>query len=239
MSLEGQKVVVVGGSSGMGLAAAKALVEAGARVVIAARSQEKLDSAREHIPGELETYSLDFTNEEAVKEFFARFDKIDHLVIAASGTQAWGPFEKLESFELRKAFDGKFWGHFYCSKHALPHLRKDSSIIFFAGAASRTVLPGAAGVAAVNAAITAMAFTIAKELAPLRVNVISPGPVDTPAYDWMTAEEKDEFFKQMAVRLPVKRIGRADEVAEAVLFLLNNNYVTGVVLDIDGGVRLG
>jgi NAD(P)-dependent dehydrogenase (short-subunit alcohol dehydrogenase family) len=239
MSLEDQKIVVVGGSSGMGFATAKALVEAGARVIIAGRSQEKLDSARQHISGEVEAYSLDFTDEEAVRKFFEDLGKIDHLVIAASGTQAWGAFRDLDTAALRKSFEGKFWGHFYCAKHSLPHLSKDSSIVLFAGAASRATIPGAAGVAAVNAAITGMAFTMAKELAPLRVNVISPGPVDTPAYDWMTAEEKEEFFKQMSVKLPVRRIGRAEEVAEAVLFLLNNSYVTGAVLDIDGGVRLG
>jgi NAD(P)-dependent dehydrogenase (short-subunit alcohol dehydrogenase family) len=239
MSLEGQKVVVVGGSSGMGLATAKALVEADARVIIAGRSPEKLDSAREHIAGEVQTYSVDFTDEEAVKEFFEHFDKIDHLIVAASGPQAWGHFSQIEPGDLRNAFEAKFWGHFHCAKYALPHLRKDSSITFFAGAASRATLPGAAGVAAVNAAITGMAITMARELAPLRVNVISPGPVDTPAYDWMTPEEKGEFFKQMSVRLPVKRIGRAEEVAGAVLFLLNNSFITGAVLDIDGGMRLG
>lgn len=239
MSLEIQKIVVVGGSSGMGLAAAKALVEAGAKVVIAGRSQEKLDSAKAHISGEVETYSLDFTVEESVREFFETFGKIDHLVVAASGPQAWGPFHELDSSEVRKAFEGKFWGHFYCARHALSHLRRDSSIVFFAGAASRMAFPGAAAVSAVNAAITAMAFTMARELAPVRVNVISPGPVDTPAYDWMTPDEKREFFRQMSLNIPLRRIGRADEVAEAVLFLLNNNFVTGAVIDIDGGARLG
>jgi len=239
MSLEGQKIIVVGGSSGMGLASAKALVEAGAKVVIAGRSQEKLQSAREHISGDVETYSLDFTVEESVREFFNALGKIDHLVVAASGPQAWGPFRELDSSELRRAFEGKFWGHFYCARHAIKHLRKDSSMVFFAGAASRTAFSGAAGVSAVNAAITAMAYTMAKELAPLRVNVISPGPVDTPAYDWMTPEEKREFFRQTSVNLPLRRLGRAEEVAEAVLFLLNNAFVTGAVIDIDGGARLG
>ena len=238
MSLEDQRIIVVGGSSGMGLATAKALVEAGSRVMIAGRSQDKLDSAREHIPGDVDTYSLDFTDEEAVREFFATFGKIDHLVVAASGVQAWGTFRELDSAAFRKAFDGKFWGHFYCARHALPHLRRDSSIVFFAGAVSHTPVPGASGVAAVNAAIKAMAYSMARELVPLRVNVVSPGPVDTPAYDWMTPEEKQEFFNQMSLCLPVKRMGRPEEIAEAVLFLLDNRFVTGTVLDIDGGSKL-
>jgi NAD(P)-dependent dehydrogenase (short-subunit alcohol dehydrogenase family) len=239
MSFESQKIVVIGGSSGMGLATAKALVEADARVVIAGRTQEKLDSAREHISGDVEALKLDFSDEDAVKGLFEQTGKIDHLVVAAAGEQAWGHFESIDVGALRNAFEGKFWGAFFCAKHALQHLRKDSSMVFFAGAASRTAVPGASGVAAVNAAITGMAITMAKELAPVRVNVISPGPVDTPAYDWMTPDEKAEFFRQLSSRMPVKRVGTAEEVADAVLFLLGNNFVTGAVLDIDGGMRLG
>ena len=112
------------------------------------------------------------------------------------------------------------------------------SITLFVGAACRTAIPGIAGLAAVNGAILQMTYTLAKELAPLRVNAISPGMVDTPAYDWINPEQKHAMFEQTGNNLPVKRIGKPEEIAEAVVFLVSNGFVTGTVLDIDGGARL-
>lgn len=109
---------------------------------------------------------------------------------------------------------------------------------FLTGGASRTAIPGTSGLAAVNGAINCMAYTLAKELAPLRVNVISPGLIDTPAYDWMSEDEKQAFFKQMGGGLPVKRIGQPQEIAGAILLLIGNGFITGAVLDVDGGARL-
>lgn len=238
MSLKNQKIVVVGGSSGMGLAAAQALAKAGAAVVIASRSQEKLDTAKISISGEVQTYRLDFTDEPMVDKFFTKIGKIDHLVVAAAGTPAWGAFLELDMAALRNAFDTKFWGQFYCTRHAASHLRPDGSITLFIGAACRTAIPGTAGLAAVNGAIMQMAYTLAKELAPLRINAISPDMVDTPAYDWMNPEQKQAMFEQTGNNLPVKRIGRPEEIAEAVVFLVSSGFVTGTVLDIDGGARL-
>ena len=238
MPLTNQKIVVVGGSSGMGLAAAQALAKIGAAVVIAGRSQEKLDKAKASISGDVQTYSLDFTDESKVSDFFTKNGKIDHLVVAAAGAPAWGTFLELDMAALRSAFDTKFWGQFYCTRYAAPHLRPDGSITLFVGAACRTAIPGTAGLAAVNGAILQMAYTLAKELAPLRVNAISPGMVDTPAYDWMNLEQKQAMFEQTGKNLPVKRIGRPEEIAEAVVFLVTNGFVTGTVLDVDGGARL-
>ena len=238
MSLKGQKIIVVGGSSGMGLAIAQALVRENATVVIASRSREKLEAAKARIEGEVETASLDFTDETAVKEFFETRGKIDHLVLAAAGPPAWGKFLEIDPAALRRAFDTKFWGYFNCARNVVSRLREDGSMTFLTGGASRTAIPGTAGLAAVNGAIACMAYTLAKELAPLRVNVISPGLIDTPAYDWMSETEKQAFFEQMGGGLPVKRIGQSHEIAEAVLLLIRNGFITGAVLDVDGGARL-
>jgi NAD(P)-dependent dehydrogenase (short-subunit alcohol dehydrogenase family) len=139
---------------------------------------------------------------------------------------------------LKTAFDQKFFGFFLCAQKSLSHLRKDGSITFVIGGASRSAIPDTSGVAAVNAAIQAMAFTLAKELAPTRVNILSPGLVDTPVYDWMTPEQKADFFKKMAGSLPVGRVGQPGEIAEAVLYLIRSQFTTGAILDVDGGGRL-
>jgi NAD(P)-dependent dehydrogenase (short-subunit alcohol dehydrogenase family) len=239
MNWQNQTIAIVGGTSGMGLAAAKAIANKDATVVIVSRSLEKLDIAKSAISGKVESYQLDFTDEIAVKEFFSSSGKIDHLVLVGAGQAAWGSFVDLDSTALHNAFTNKFWGYFYCSKYAIPNLRQDGSIIFVVGAACRTAIPNTAGLAAVNGAIVSMALTLAKELAPLRVNVISPGLVDTPAYDGMPESEKQAFFQHMGSNLPVGRVGQPSEIAEAILFLLGNGFVTGSVLDVDGGARFG
>lgn len=238
MDLQGQRVVVIGGSSGMGLATAKAAAEAGAEVVIASRSQGKLDAASDAIPGRAEAHALDFTDEAAVRGFFEALGEFDHLVLVGAGAPAWGEFLEVDCAALRGAFETKFWGHFHCARNAVPRLREGGSIVFVIGGAARSAIPGTSGVAAVNGAIMAMANTLARELAPLRVNTVSPGLVDTPAYDWMGEQEKQAFFGRMGGDLPVGRVGAPEEVAEAVLFLLGNGFATGALLDVDGGGRL-
>ncbi len=236
--LQDKKVAVFGGSSGMGLATARLLATQGAHVVIASRSEDKLAAALQQIEGKAEARRVDFTDESAVREFFRETGELDHLVLMGAGLPAWGKFGELEVAVLENAFHTKFWGYFFCARHAVSYLRKGGSIVFTTGGASRSAIPGTAGVAAVNGAILAMAMTLAKELAPIRVNVLSPGLVDTPAYGWMSEEEKQAFFKQMGGSLPVGRIGRPEELAEAALALLTNGYITGAVLDVDGGGRL-
>lgn len=233
-----QKIVVIGGSSGMGLASAKRLAQEGAQLVIASRSKEKLKAALLEIEGKAEAKSLDCTDEEAVRSFFEWVGQFDHLVLMAAGLPAWGNFQEIQTAALESAFKTKFWGYFFCAKYAVPYLRANGSILFTIGGAARSAIPGTAGLAAVNGAIMCMAFTLAKELAPIRVNILSPGLVDTPAYNWMSAEEKQAFYKRMGGNLPVGRIGKPDEIAEAVHYLIMNSYTTGAVLDVDGGGRL-
>jgi NAD(P)-dependent dehydrogenase (short-subunit alcohol dehydrogenase family) len=236
--LTGNKIVVIGGSSGMGLATAKRLGLEGAHVVIASRSEKKLKAALSEIEGKAEARSLDFTDEKGVRSFFEWVGRFDHLVLMGAGLPAWGKFLEIQTAALESAFKTKFWGYFYCAKYAVPYLRENGSILFTMGGAARSAIPGTAGVAAVNGAIMCMAFTLAKELAPIRVNILSPGLVDTPAYNWMSEEEKQGFFKRMSGNTPVGRVGKPDEIAEAAYYLLTNRYTTGAVLDVDGGGRL-
>jgi NAD(P)-dependent dehydrogenase (short-subunit alcohol dehydrogenase family) len=236
--LKNRRVVVIGGSSGMGLATAKHLAAEGAHVMIASRSREKLDAALQVIGGNAEARQLDFSKEDAVREFFSLLGAFDHLVLTGAGLPAWGKLSDIQSPALESAFKTKFWGYFLCAKYGAPLIREGGSILFTIGGAARSAIPGTAGVAAVNGAILCMAMTLAKELAPIRVNILSPGLVDTPAYNWMSAEEKKAFFKQMGGNLPVGRVGKPDELAQAALYLLANGFTTGAILDVDGGGRL-
>ena len=139
---------------------------------------------------------------------------------------------------FRRGFDGKFWAFVNAVREVLPVLRQDGSVTLVTGAASRAAMPGTAGVAAVNGALQSMVPTLARELAPVRVNALSPGLVATPVYDGMPEQARDSMYRQAAERLPVRRIGSAEDLGEAALFLMTNGYTTGIVLDVDGGARL-
>lgn len=234
-----EKIVIIGGSSGMGLASARRFAAEGYQVIISARSQARIAEALKKIGSDAAGFVLDYTDSKSIPAFFQSVGTFDHLLLAGAGPPAWGPFSGLNPGVLAKAFETKFWGYFNCLQAALPTVRKDGSVILVTGAAARTPIPGTAGLAAVNGAIERMGITLAKELAPLRVNVVSPGIVDTPAYDTMPAEQKAAMFQDAASRLPVQRVGRPKDIADAAFFLVRDPYVTGIVLDVDGGVRMG
>ena len=241
MRLDGQVVAVIGGSSGIGLGIAKAAAEAGARVVVAGRTAAKLEAALREIggAGAVEALELDATDERAVLRFFDAVGAFDHLVATAAAGLPFGPFAGLDMAAFRQGFDGKFWAFTHALRHALPTLRRDGSVTLVTGAAARAAMPGAAGVAAVNGAIQSMVPVLGRELAPLRVNALSPGVVDTPVWSGMSGEARQAMYRQAAERLPVGRIGTPADLGEAALFLMTNGYTTGIVLDVDGGARLG
>lgn len=238
MSLAQQRVLIIGGSSGMGLASAQRLVQAGADVFIAGRDAGKLQAAVQALDGKAVGIAADTTDAGSLAALMGRVGRLDHLVLAAGGTPAWGPFAQTTADALRRAFDTKLLGYWQSLQAALPVLRKDGSVVMLAGAASRVAMNGTAGLAAVNGGITQMAQTLARELAPLRVNVVSPGLVDTPAYDGMPAQAKAGMFAAAAKSLPVGRTGRSEDIAAAVELLIANTFATGVLLDLDGGARM-
>lgn len=237
MSLANQRLLIVGGTTGMGLATARLANERGADVLVAGRSPDRLAAAEQALAGHGRGLMADFTDDRSVERLMAEAGRIDHLVLAASSDAAWGPFRDVPVERLERAMQGKLFGYWRCARAALPILRGDGSITMLAGAASRTAMPGTAALAAVNGAITQLGQTLAQELAPLRVNVVSPGLVDTPAYDGMPPDQKKAMFASAAERLPVGRTGRPEDIAEAILMLIENGFATGVLLDIDGGAR--
>lgn len=237
MSLQGKTVVVIGGSSGIGLTTAKALVDAGARVIISSRSEEKLEEAKNAIGGEVDACSLDVTREENLKRFFENVDAFDHLVFTAV-KGANGLFLEMDTATARGVFETKFWGQYYAAKYAAPKLREGGSITLFSGVASQKPIEGLSAIAAINGAIEALCRSLAVELGPIRVNAVSPAVVDTPLYDRRPPERRKDYLRSFASKLPVKRVGKAEDVAKAVLYLILNDYTTGTLLEVNGGYRI-
>lgn len=237
MSIASQRILIIGGSSGMGLASAQRLVKAGAEVFIAGRDTARLDAAVTALHGRATAIAADFTDRASLEALMRGIGRLDHLVLAAAGAAAWGPFAQLPVEAVRTALNTKLIGYWQSLQAALTILRKDGSVVFMTGAASRVAMNGTAGLAAVNGGITQMAQTLAKELAPMRVNVVSPGLVDTPAYDGMPAEAKAGMLANAAKSLPVGRTGVPDDIAQCVEMLISNTFATGMLLDIDGGAR--
>lgn len=235
MSMQAKKVVITGGSSGIGLATAKELVAAGAQVVIAGRSAQKLEQASVMLGPLAETYTLDVTKEREVEDFFAKVGSFDHLVTAAGPEAGDKPVLQLQTAAARNMFESKFWGQYYAAKYGAPKLRDEASITLFSGWISRKPMVGLSTFAAIDGAIESLTRVLALELAPIRVNAVVPGAIETPLWHSIPETQRREILDSFAVSLPVKRVGQAEDVSKAVLYLIDNGFTTGAVIDIDGG----
>lgn len=238
--LKDRHVVVVGGSSGMGLATARAAALAGARVTLAGRSAERLAAAVAAAGRGAASRTLDITDEAAVAAFFAATDPIDHLVITAHAssvvTGAIAPLATMSLASARAFMETKFWGPFMAAKYGVPKLKATGSIAFFSGAAgARKLLPHHTAIGATNGAVEAFARQLAREIAPRRVNVVAAGLVRTPTYDGMREADRQAMYDGYAKQALVGRVGEPDDIAAAVLYLMTNDYVTGQIHEIDGG----
>ena len=239
MSFDGQRVVIIGASAGIGEAAAKAFAAGGATVTITGRSKERLDQAAQRIGHPVRTAELDATSREELDAFFATTGTIDHLVLSASpGAVGVGPIAALDEAALRQAFDGKFFAHVKAIQAALPRLRPDGSVTLVTAASARAAFPGTAGIAAANGALETMIAPLAVELAPLRVNAVSPGVIDTHWWGGMPDDQRQAYFESVAAVSPVRRVGKPDDVAEAIVYLSGAGFVTGTVLECTGGSNL-
>ncbi|WP_433473101.1 SDR family oxidoreductase [Spirillospora sp. CA-142024] len=235
MTLNGKKVLVCGGTSGIGAATAALFAGQGADVAVTGRDEERLAKAA---ADGLTARRMDASAEEEVTGFFAGDATYDHLVLALSGGSGAGPIATLDLADLRAGFEAKFWLHLRLVQAALPRMAPDGSITFITASSARAALPGTAGLAAINGALEAMVGPLAAELAPLRVNAVSPGVIETPWWDGMPAEQRAAMFAEHAAALPVGRIGRPEDVAQAVLLTATNGFITGNVVECNGGLSL-
>ncbi|WP_170336193.1 SDR family oxidoreductase [Ruegeria arenilitoris] len=234
-ALAGKHVVVVGGGSGMGKATAQMAVGMGAQVTIASRNVAKLSAVASEIGGNVTTSPVDMTDEPGIRVWATSLGTVDHLVISASSA-AHGAFADLPTTDLRAMFDAKFTGPYVTAREVLPYLAEGASITLFSGVLSRRPSAGATGLGAVNAAVEALAKGLAQELAGrARVNCISPGMVATKAYADMSEADRAGMYAQVGKALPVGRVGKAEEIAQTAVMAMTNGFLTGAILDVDGG----
>lgn len=232
MKLNDQRVLVVGGSSGIGEATARAFAEVGAKVTIASRDAARLAASKDRIGYGVSTGVMDITDDASVRAFLDSAGEFDHVVVSAAQT-ATGPVRGLELDDAYAAMDSKFWGAYRIAR--VVRIRQGGSLTFVSGFLSvrpskNSVLQGA-----INAALESLARGLALELAPVRVNTVSPGLIATPLWSKIDAEARDRMYEGAAARLPAGRVGQPEDVANAVLYLASTPYATGSTVLVDGG----
>jgi NAD(P)-dependent dehydrogenase (short-subunit alcohol dehydrogenase family) len=235
-SLKDKTVLVVGRGGGLARAVALAAAEAGAQVVAAGRDTEALPAAYAAEPA-VTTEMVDLTDEASIAALGERLGTMDHVVSTASA-RARGRVAELDRDALRLSFDTKVIGPLMLAKHLAPRVDEGGSFVIFSGVAAAKIAVGTLGVAITNAAADTLARSLALELAPIRVNAISPGAVDTGAWDDFGPRGKADYFAQIAARNPARRIGTPEDIAQGVLFAMTNTFLTGQTLRIDGGEPL-
>lgn len=234
-SLSGQRVLVVGGSSGIGLGTARAAVELGAAVTIASRSQAKIDAAVSAIEATVEGRVLDVTSDAEIETFFRDQPAWDHIVVSAAQTKV-AAVRDLPLADAVAAVNSKFWGAYRIARTA--PIRDGGSLTFVTGVLAIRPRKGAALQGAINAGLESLAQGLALELAPARVNVVSPGLVETPLYDRMTAEARQALYDRATSTLPVGLVGQPEHVAAQIIALMANPYATGSIVYLHGGSAL-
>jgi NAD(P)-dependent dehydrogenase (short-subunit alcohol dehydrogenase family) len=234
MPLTQQTVVVVGGSSGIGLAVAQGARQLGARVIILASRAHNLDTVARQL-GELETAVVDIRKEHEVAKFFAQLDTLDHVVITAGASIASAAIAQVDVAEASNAIQVKLLGSLLVAKHAAPKLRAGGSIGFTSGVLGRKPAVNSVIKTVINAALEAAVRQLAKELAPRRVYAISPGPVNTPSWQFADEASRTKMFDKLAASLPVGFVATANDTAAGYLFAMQAHALTGAVIDLDSG----
>lgn len=234
--LTDQAVLVIGRAGGLARAAALAARDAGAQVTVAGRDADALAAGYAGEPG-ISAEHVDLTDEASIAALGKRLGTVGHVVSTGSA-RARGRIADLDRDAVRRSFDTKVIGPLMLAKHLAPRMSGDGSFVIFSGVAAVKITVGTLAVAITNAAADTLARSLALELAPIRVNAISPGVIDTGAWDALGERGKADYFADMTARNPARRIGTVHDIANAVLFAMTSTFLTGQTLHVDGGEPL-
>ena len=235
---ENKRVVIVGGSSGIGLAVAEQVALQGAEVVIVSGNAARVQGAVKSIGGKAQGQAVDVSDERAVENFFANLGAFDHLIFTAGDSLQLHQLADTDLKQARRAFELRYWSALATVKYGSPQIRKGGSIVLTTGVAGRRPHSGWVIAASVCGTIEALTRALAIELAPIRVNAVSPGVVRTNLWQNMTSSEREGLYESVGKRLPVGRVGEAYDIAQAYLFLMKEGFGTGQTVVVDGGTVL-
>ena len=235
--MNGQRVVILGGTSGIGMATAIAASQQGAEVTVVSSNQASVDRALKELPG-ARGRAVDLTDAILVQALFDDLGDIDHLVFTAGEPLTLMPLDTMETAAAKRFFDLRYFGALTAVKAAKPHLRSGGSITLTTGSAGDRPEPGWSVAASICGAINSLTRALAVELAPIRVNAVKPGVVRSPLWASMSEADREQYFRDTAEALPVGRIGEVDDLAQAYLFCISQPFATGSIITVDGGAAL-
>lgn len=237
MDLQGKRAIVLGGTSGIGLAVTRQLEAAGTTVIAGSRSQANIDHAEAATGDNVSFRAIDVLDRDALTALFEEQEGFDILVNAATGGErASGPFLQMDLDGFQGSFR-KLWGYTNSVRLGTAHMAPEGAITLVSGYPARKANPGSSAISTVGNAVEGFVRAIAPEIAPRRINVVAPGIIDTPMFA-AQGEARDQFLANATRNMLIKRAGRADEVASAILLTLQNDYMTGATIDVDGGALL-
>jgi len=230
MNVTGRKAIVFGGTSGIGLATVERLAELGAEVIAVSRNPKKASN----LPAGATARTCNVLDRNALQALFSDCAPFDILVSSATGGgRSFGPFLTMDMDGYQGSFD-KLWGYANVVRFGTEHMAKDGTIVLVSGAPARRAKPGQVSLSSVGGAVEALVRAVAPEIAPRRLNVVSPGFIDTPITPFQGKEREQAYAKMTADHL-IPRAGTADECAMAIIFMIENEFVTGTTIDVDGG----
>jgi NAD(P)-dependent dehydrogenase (short-subunit alcohol dehydrogenase family) len=236
--LSGKRIVVLGGSSGIGLEVAQQVVTRGARAIIASSNRDRVERAIATLDGKAEGHTLDLSNEREIQTFFQKIGDFDHLAFTAGDTLQLNELVATDLTKARHAFELRYWAALAAVKYASPYIRKDGSIVLTTGVAGRRPHKGWIVAASICGTIEALTRALAVELAPIRVNAVCPGIVRTNLWSNMQEQDREAMYDNVGKHLLVGRVGEPREIARAYLFLMQEGYSTGRTIVVDGGAVL-
>jgi NAD(P)-dependent dehydrogenase (short-subunit alcohol dehydrogenase family) len=237
-NLKGKKVVVLGGSMGIGFATAKAAADEGAELIIVSSNQQRLDKALAQLPASAKSFAVNLADEKQIANLFATIGKFDHLVYTAGEALQLGNIADTDIEAAKTFLNVRYWGAFAAVKYASPNINAGGSIVLSGGSAGRRPGAGWALGASICAAMEGFTKAMAVELAPTRVNIVVPGLVRTDLWANMSTEEQHGMFNYFSEKLPVKYVAEAEDIAQTYLYLMKQSYSTGEAVLVDGGYSL-